>query len=431
MRDDQRVDGSRGSDASAPSGTPVLTVDDDVLADLLLVSDGLADGSSLVPGGPARAAGEHGSRSARVSLLLAPGDQDLAVAAGAVEVADAEGFPVVRLDDLAARGETLVGTVTPTGRVSTGHGHHLRPAAPLPPPAGERDVVVLSRPLLAADEDLLRSRTQAGVEVVLVLPLAGPSPDGLPVPVLLRAAERAAARTRALLVGATLRWRDPTSDGHLVEQLRHALGGTRLVEALPDDERWVALLVDHRADRTAGPDAAEVETQVRADLAAWWPPPARRGVVVLLSGLCGSGKSTLARALATHLTSGPCARSAARRRRRPPAAVVRPRLRPRRPRAERAADRLRGRRGRPARRRRRLRPDRAVRQHPAGSAPDGAGRAATSCWCTSPRRWRSASAATSRGCTPAPAPARSPSSPASATRTRSRSTPTSSSTPPS
>ena len=63
----------------------------------------------------------------------------------------------------------------------------------------------------------------------------------------------------------------------------------------------MALLVDHRADRTAGPDAAEAETEVRADLAAWWPPPARRGVVVLMSGLSGSGKSTLARALATHL----------------------------------------------------------------------------------------------------------------------------------
>ena len=304
MRDDRPVDdapGTEGAPTPRPATTPVLTVDDDVLADLLLVSDGLVDGRSLVPGGQARAAGEHGSRSARVSLLLEPGDQDLAVAAGAVEVADAEGFPVVRLDDLAAHGEHLIGTVTPTGRASTGHGHHLRREAPLPAPAGDRDVIVLSRPLLDADEDLLRARTQGGAEVVLVLPLAGPSPDGLPVPVLLRSAERAAARTGAVLVGATLRRRDPASDEHLVEQVRRALGGTRLVEALPDDERWVGLLVDHRADRPAAPGAPDVENQVRADLASWWPPPARRGVVVLMSGLSGSGKSTLARALASHV----------------------------------------------------------------------------------------------------------------------------------
>src|SRR5262249_4966462 len=46
-----------------------------------------------------------------------------------------------------------------------------------------------------------------------------------------------------------------------------------------------------------GPPGELVGPDLAAALTAWWPPPARRGLVVLFTGLSGSGKSTLARAV--------------------------------------------------------------------------------------------------------------------------------------
>ncbi len=129
--------------------------------------------------------------------------------------------------------------------------------------------------------------------------------------------------------------------------------------------------------------------------------------------------------------AGRADRDQPRRRRRTPEPLGRADLLQGGPGDQHPPDRLGGRRDLPARRGRGGEPDRAVRRDP--PAGPGHGRrtpAARSSWSTSPRRSRSASAATARGSTPGRGPARSRSSPASPRRTRSRRTPTSGSTPP-
>ena len=131
------------------------------------------------------------------------------------------------------------------------------------------------------------------------------------------------------------------------------------------------------------------------------PPRHGRGVTVFFTGLSGSGKSTIARGLADALLE-----RGGRTVTLLDGDVVRrllsagPDVLPRGPRPQHPPHRLRRGRDHPARRRGDLRAHRPVRQHARRGAPHGAGGAATSCSSTSPRRWRSASAATARACTP-------------------------------
>jgi sulfate adenylyltransferase len=62
---------------------------------------------------------------------------------------------------------------------------------------------------------------------------------------------------------------------------------------------WAELLAALEVDGPLPPVAAE---GVLRALRRWRPPPSRRGVVVLLTGLSGAGKSTLAQALAAHIS---------------------------------------------------------------------------------------------------------------------------------
>lgn len=293
---------------TTPAPAPVAAVADDVLDDLLLVADGLLDARDCDLAGRVAAPGVgrgEGDRDARrVRLPLAPDLAGAAAGAGTLLVVDGEGVPVVRLDDVVADDGGVTGTAHPTTAPGNGAGHALRlpfaPAAPDAPAAGGREVVLLTRPLLDADEAALHRRVRAGADVVIVVPVAGPSPDGLPPHLLLRAAARAAARTGARQVAATLRRRDQRSDAHLLAHVAAGLGTDAVVTDLPGAGDWSALLGDHRAER---PVAARgpVAEEVLADLARWWPPRSRRGLVVLMTGLSGSGKSTLARALAEHV----------------------------------------------------------------------------------------------------------------------------------
>ena len=300
--------------APAAPAAPVATFDDVVLADLALAVDGLLWHDEPLGGPvPSPAGGEPGSASVVVDAATA----SQAVAAGRLVVADAEAIPVAALvlpsvADGPSSGDgtqvVLSGRLSGSGRLSTGPGHDLRlgarPVAPErpDPSSGGPVVVVVGRPLLTADEARVAEHVQAGRQVVLVVPVSGPSSDGLPVAVMLRLASGSARRTGATVRAATLSWRDAVSDAHLVQHVVRALEASD-VEVLgrgaSTDGAWSSLLSDHRAGR--GPQEAPGETAVLAELDRWWPPPSRRGLVVLFSGLSGSGKSTLARAVAEHV----------------------------------------------------------------------------------------------------------------------------------
>ena len=294
---------------------PVVPVDDIVLADLLMVADGLLR-HGLMLGGPVPPP-EPDQHTAHgwCSLVLEPAAAAAAAAAGALTVVDAEAIPVVHLGDVVISAEVQEGLDAVQGRArlaagrSTGPGHGLRLSArPLPDSTAEATVVVLGRPLLEGDERALADRVRQGRIVVLVVPVAGSSPDGLGIKVMLRLAEAAAARTGAVVVTATLAWRDPVSDENLCQHVAAGLGaGELLTPGLsarrdqPGEAAWVRMLDEHRRDVEPGPELDPVDRSVLEELRRWRPPASRRGLVVLMTGLSGSGKSTLARALAEHV----------------------------------------------------------------------------------------------------------------------------------
>ncbi len=293
----------------------MVHVGDMVLSDLLMVADGLLRHDAELGGPvPPPEPGENTSHG-WCRLTLDPTTAAHAASAGALTVVDAEAIPVVHVDEVVLGPDVPEGRVAVQGRArlaerrSTGPGHGLRLLArPLPGSAGELTVVVLGRPLLAEDERVLAGRVRQGRTVVLVVPNAGPSPDGLGVTMMLRLAEAAAARTGAAVTAATLAWRDPESDKNLCRHVATALGagelltpGSPAARERPDEAAWVQMLDEHRRDVDSEPDLDAVDRSVLTELRRWRPPASRRGLVVLMTGLSGSGKSTLARALAEHV----------------------------------------------------------------------------------------------------------------------------------
>lgn len=250
---------------------PVAAVAADVLAALQLAADGLRSQDVLVPLDDATAA--------------------TAVASGGLLVRDDEGVPVVTVTGLERLPGGVRGRAAPGPGTSRAVGHDRR--TPVAAAAGGRTVVVLERPLHEDEEAAAAAEVAAGRQVVLVVPVAGPSPDGLTVPVLLALADDVADRTGAVVVAAT------TSRREDVRQVARALAADGRT-AGADDPRWSALVTAYRrtgtSDRPASP-------QVHQALAARFAPPGRRGVVVLLTGLSGSGKSTIARQLVDRLES--------------------------------------------------------------------------------------------------------------------------------
>lgn len=249
-----------------PVSAPVVPVAPDVLADLQLVADGL---------GPQR-------------VVVVPVDDEAAGAALAADrllVRDDEAVPVVTLTGLARADGGLVGTAAAGPGTSRAPGHDRR-VAPAPATGG-RTAVVLGRPLHPHEEDAVAAEVAAGRQVVLVVPVAGPSPDGLPVPALLALADGAAARTGAVVLGATL------TGTASAARAATALGAD-LRTADADDPAWHDLVGSYRRTGTGDLPAAP---GVHDLLARRFPPPSRRGLVVLLTGLSGSGKSTVARHL--------------------------------------------------------------------------------------------------------------------------------------
>jgi sulfate adenylyltransferase len=195
------------------------------------------------------------------------------------------------------------------------------------PPRGRARIVVLAgRPPLRADiSQVQQLGRKSGAEVVWMVPVASPTPDGVPPSVLVRTVKAAAAMViGSRVIASPMWWRDPLRDRALAEAVAEAYGGTHLVRldpaavapagphptpgesASPQDpwtgsERlvWAKL---HKALQ-AGTDVPDVApADVLAELRRWRPARDRRGLVILFTGFSGSGKSTLARRLVDRLT---------------------------------------------------------------------------------------------------------------------------------
>jgi sulfate adenylyltransferase len=203
----------------------------------------------------------------------------------------------------------------------------------MPPPGQGRLTVLVARVPLTADIEWVRSRShQLGCDVVWLVPVVNPTPDGIPPGVLLRSVNTAvAAVPGSQVVAVPLWWRGSSYDEPLGRAVARAwqatysmtltaaagvsdsatavTNGAPIVEPESQSAReaWRVLVgaLDGVAPGTTPPAADRVAALVpnatAQQLLRWRPPRTERGLVVLLTGLSGSGKSTLARALAQQL----------------------------------------------------------------------------------------------------------------------------------
>ncbi|WP_238165916.1 adenylyl-sulfate kinase [Kribbella caucasensis] len=234
----------------------------------------------------------------RVRIPVTADELDRALVAGGLIIADCESTPVGSLADL---------STGPDGEWVEGH---LVVASALPLRQGEsRVVVVAERPL--TEPDLQHLRKLDSDEVVLVVPTAGPTPDGLPAAVLRQCLE-AVAPAEFTLLPLPISWRGTAVDDALASAVTTALDGTHLFRTRPATEvhrhagdlLWVDALERVQAARkTPATNPDELLAKVLPVLTRWRPPRHSRGLVVFFTGLSGSGKSTLAKALADHLAA--------------------------------------------------------------------------------------------------------------------------------
>ena len=314
---------------------PLFVPSDHALADLRLLLRGIdlpldVLGGTYIPSSSVTS--DPGEPAHRVARLRIPAELvERVTAAGSLVLADEESKPLATL---------TIASVSPAdghGAVVEGSVEPVDAAlwAPLPlarDGAGPVTVMLATRPLLTADVAQIRSRVDRG-SLVIAVPVAGPTPDGLPAPTLLRLVRAAlgpeAGERPVDVVPVDLAWRDPETDAALAGAVVHALGAAEPTPMAAGQQDWGRLLEALDADR---PLPAVADDLTLAELRRWLPPRSRRGVVVLFTGLSGSGKSTLARGLAAlHPRQHRAHRQPARRRRGAADAVVGPRLRPRLP----------------------------------------------------------------------------------------------------
>ncbi|GAA4919434.1 sulfate adenylyltransferase [Stackebrandtia albiflava] len=256
---------------------------------------------------------------------------------------DPEGAPVAAVDAVettpGARGAVQVaGPVRRIGEVLHGPFRRLRAG-----PAQTRKTLTTKRVLgVIADRPLHRPQLAEihraahtlNSHVLILVPVAGLGPDGLPPAALVRSV--LAARDRlptATIVAVPLSHRgDEVRDGLLTARVAAAYGATHLLSmgrsfaggsgiriVLPRqlcydvrDGQWravdeveppfrrQAMTTDEiydMLDRGFGLPDWHTPPAVAAELARARPPRRKRGVVVFLTGLSGSGKSTIARGL--------------------------------------------------------------------------------------------------------------------------------------
>ena len=262
-----------------------------MLADLRLALDGVrlpfATLGSAVPDQDTPPAG-------RVRLAVSQEIADAALLAGCLVVTDDQSGPIAKLSELSLHGsESLEGRLSPVLRERAPSDRHQAPAELVSDKA--RLVVVVTRPLTSADLRIIE-KTQR--EVLIVVPDAGPSPDGVPAEVLLACVDKAADQLK--VITSPLLWR-PDAEALLAERVAEAYGASQVL-LTKEDAGWSsvhAALLAGCGLKTDDP----VVAAVLPDLLSWKPPKTKRGLVVLFSGLSGSGKSTLAQLLVDHVVS--------------------------------------------------------------------------------------------------------------------------------
>src|SRR5262245_14223404 len=263
-----------------------------------------------------------------------------------VVLTDPEGAPLAALDavDIWPTREGWCGAGGPVRRIGeVRHGSfrsmRLGPdeIKPMLPPGRVLGVVAdrpLHRPQLA--QIAYAARTIAG-HVLIIVPVAGPGPDGLAPEALVRAIF--AARDRmppATIVAVPLvRRADDVADAMMRARVAEAYGATHLLAAgqemsgagprallprelaydgrdgqwrgaddIPPRHRRVALTgdeIDGLLDRGVPLPEWHTPPAVARELARARPPRRVRGLVVFFTGLSGSGKSTIARGVADEL----------------------------------------------------------------------------------------------------------------------------------
>jgi sulfate adenylyltransferase len=285
---------------------PLFVPGDHALADLRLLLRGIElpldvlGGSSTTPPA-ATSPSDHAESAHPVARVRIPAELvERVTQAGSLVLADEESKPLATLTGVAVspadgHGALVEGSVEPVDAALW---------APLPlarDGAGPVTVMIATRPLLTADVRQIRSRIDRG-SLVIAVPAAGPTPDGLPAPTLLRLVRAAlgpeAGERPVDVVPVDLAWRDPETDAALAGAVVQAFGAAEPTPMTAGKLDWERLLEALDADR---PLPAVADDVTLAELRRWLPPRSRRGVVVLFTGLSGSGKSTLARGLAAYI----------------------------------------------------------------------------------------------------------------------------------
>ncbi|MDQ1640997.1 MAG: sulfate adenylyltransferase [Actinomycetota bacterium] len=219
-----------------------------------------------------------------VELTVTAHEAEQAAQTGSLIVADEEGHPLatvtaVRIETGAAGTLTARGTARPTD-----------PDAWIGPDTRGARLVIAHRPLLLSDTEELRA--ERGSTVVIV-PTAGPSPDGLPAAVLEGVIRAALDGTAVRVLPLEIAWQ-LGAPADQAAALAETLGAASVAVLDPADPGWTRLLA---ALDDEGPAPALAAEAVLTGLRRWRSPLARRGLVVLFTGLSGSGKSTLAQGL--------------------------------------------------------------------------------------------------------------------------------------
>ena len=165
-------------------------------------------------------------------------------------------------------------------------------------PGPDRLVLVCQRPLMKTEIRAMRSEIGSGVDVLVIVPDAGPTPDHLPHQVLSRCLRREVSDLPT--ASMPIAWREPDSDLALAHAAAKAMGASRIQVLSTQDSGWPPLIADLQRNGDS-PMRERVPGDVWAELTRWRPPRPQRGLVVFFTGLSGSGKSTLARMLVEHL----------------------------------------------------------------------------------------------------------------------------------
>lgn len=311
------------------TAVPVRVMAPREIRDVELVLDGILPSGHVLGGRIVSAPGPSARPRGAVcaGLVVDPDLARLASAAGCLTLVDQEQTPLASLAMIRATptavgndvgDEVLVtGTLTRERLRESGAAREL--AVDLTVSAGAYDgLIVFGRPALTSDEPRLTTflrevrRSSPQARVLVAVPDQSVDTAGVPTLLMAELASRSVDRASAGAGGvhvdvatAPLAWRDPVSDPALVAALS-AHVGARNVLVLSDDvglddaaARWRDV-VGQLDDGGVHP-AVLHPTDLEA-LSRWRPPRARRGLVVMFTGLSGSGKSTIARSLAARIS---------------------------------------------------------------------------------------------------------------------------------